>query len=408
MCPGIVIVGAAQAGVQTALAARAAGYQGSIQLIGEESEPPYQRPPLSKGFLLDKPGQDQIGLRGDKFYTDRNIVLRLAERVAELDRESQTLTTADGKKITYQGLALTTGARARRLTVPGAEAEGVCYLRSLEDARILKARMGEASRAVIIGGGFIGLEVAAALRNKQLEVTVVEPLDRLMARVVAPPVSEFYACRHREQGVKILLSTSVVEILTAAGRVCGVRCCSGETIPAELVVVGIGVIPNSELAECAGLVCSNGIEVDASTRTSDPHIIAAGDCALHPNPYAAGAPVRLESIQNASDQARVAGTVLAGTEATYDAVPWFWSEQYDLRLQMTGLSTGYEHYVLRGCPSTSSFSLFYYKAGTLIAIDSVNRPMDHIAGRKLLSAGVKVSEEQAGDDNLNLKSLLLP
>jgi len=405
MPPGIVIVGASQAGVQTALSARTAGYSGSIMLLGEEDEPPYQRPPLSKGFLLDKPGQDKITLRGSKFYLDRGIELRLGERVSSLDCNAQILTTASGENIPYQGLGLTTGARVRQLPVPGAQADGVCYLRSAEDARNIKARLAQATCAVVIGGGFIGLEVAAALRTKELRVTVIEALDRLMARVVAPPVSSFYAEQHTEHGVRVLLATGVVEITTTGGRACGVRCSSGELIPADLVVIGIGVIPNSELAEQAGLKCSNGIEVDSSTRTSDPHIVAAGDCALHPNPYVSE-PVRLESVQNASDQARVAGAVLAGIESHYHTVPWFWSEQYDLRLQMAGFSAGHDHYVIRGDPSASDFSVFYFRSGSLIGIDSVNRPVDHIAGRKLLGAGVAVSEAQAGDENLNLKSLL--
>jgi len=407
MSQGIIIVGASQAGMQTALAARSAGYTGSILLVGEEPELPYQRPPLSKGFLLDKPGQDRITLRTEDFYAERDIGLRLGTRVSLLDCEARQVITTGGEKISYQGLALTTGARVRQLPVPGAQAEGVCYLRTAAQARDLKARMAVASRAVVIGGGFIGLEVAAALREKQLQVTVIEAQDRLMPRVVAPPVSAFYARKHSAQGVRVLLSTGVEAITTTASRVSGVRCSDGETIPADLVVVGIGVVPNSELAEQAGLACSNGIEVDASTRTSDPHIVAAGDCALHPNPYAS-TPIRLESVQNASEQSRVAGAVLAGVERSYDAVPWFWSEQYDLRLQMAGFSAGHDHYVMRGDPEQGQFSVFYFQADKWIGIDSVNRPMDHIAGRKLFSAGVNLTAQQAADESLSLKSLLPP
>ncbi len=405
MAHGIVIVGACQAGVQTALAARSAGYSGPITLFGEENEPPYQRPPLSKGFLLDKPGQDKIILRSEGFYSDREIDLRLGQRVCELDCDAQTITTAAGEKVPYAGLALTTGTRVRRIPVPGADADGVCYLRDVADARDLKARMLSATQAVVIGGGFIGLEVAAALRHKQIQVTVIEAQDRLMPRVVAPPVSAFYAQHHTTQGVRVLLQTGVEEILTNGDKVCGVRCATGEEIAADLVVVGIGVIPNSELAEQAGLKCSNGIEVDESTRTSDPKIVAAGDCALHPNPYAKER-IRLESVQNAADQSRIAGAVLAGVDSVYNTVPWFWSEQYNLRLQMAGFSAGHDHYVIRGTPSAEGFSVFYFQAQKLIGIDSVNRPKDHIAGRKLFSSGISMTPDQAADEALNLKSLL--
>ncbi len=401
----IIIVGAGQAGVQVAVAAHNAGYREPITLIGDEPDLPYQRPPLSKGFLLDKPGQDRVTLRSGDFYADRGIELRLGEQVCELDRQARTVTTDRGETIPYTGLALATGTRVRRLPVAGENADGVCYLRSVADAWALKEKMHSASRAVVIGGGFIGLEVASALRSKQLPVTLIEAQDRLMPRVVAPPIADFYAQQHQRQGVTLMLATTVEEIITEHGRVCAVRCGNGESIEADLVVIGIGVVPNSELAAQAGLKCSDGIEVDQSTRTSDPAIVAAGDCALHPCSYAGGL-IRLESVQNATEQSRVAGAVLAGREAIYDAVPWFWSEQYNLRLQMAGFSAGYDRYVIRGDPKLEEFSVFYFKSGKFLGIDSVNRPMDHIAGRKLLHAGIHLNETQAGDANLNLKSLL--
>lgn len=386
---GVVIVGAGQGGFQAAASLRAGGYQGSITLIGDEPHLPYQRPPLSKEYLLGKQAIEKADLRPPAFYEAQNIALMTGERVVEIDRGNQRVRLASGASIAYSNLVLATGARVRTLPIDGA-----VYLRGRDDAMELKGRIDNASAVVIVGGGFIGLEVAAAARALGKKVTVIEMQPRLMARVVAPVISEFYRDLHADQGVEISFGAQAIPA-------------------ADLVVAGIGVIPNDELARDAGLTTANGIAVDAYLRTSDQNIYAIGDCAEHDNPYA-GDRVRLESVQNAVDQAKcAAANMIASTRQPqpigqiYDAVPWFWTHQFDIMLQMAGLSAACDQVVTRGDPGSRKFSVFYFKDGRLRAADSINRPGDHMLARKLLAAKAPVTPEQAADEGFELKTLLV-
>lgn len=400
---GVVIVGAGQAGYQAAASLRAEGYQESITLIGDEPEIPYQRPPLSKGFLLGKQEEVKLVLRPESFYQTNQIDFLPGERITAI--EPQRVIVAGRSAIPFDWLILATGARNRLLPVPGADRTEVCYLRTLAEARSLKARIGSAASVVIVGGGFIGLEVAAAARLLSCIATVVETLPRLMARAVAPVVSEFYLNQHRSRGVEVLLSSGVVELRGGRSGVTEVVLNNGRTVPADLVVAGIGVVPNQELAADAGIAVANGIAVDDHLRTSAPNVFAIGDCAEYPNPFAQ-ARVRLESVQNAVDQAVSVARFITGRAAPYSAVPWFWSDQYEARLQMAGLATGYDRIVLRGSPEAGKFSACYFRRRQFCAMDSVNRPADHLTARKLLATGASLSEEQAADETFDLRSAL--
>ena len=398
MSEPLVIVGASYAGLNAALAARAAGHDGAIVLIGDEDALPYQRPPLSKGFMLGKVAESTLPIRPQQTLDNNRIEFLRGRRVTAIDRAAKTVETADGRRIGYGRLVLATGCRARTLPAPGADLDGVCYLRTLGDARRLRERAHDAQSVVIIGGGFIGLEVAASLGKS---VTVVEALDRLLARAVPQAFSEFLAGVHRDAGVRIVFNRTVRQLLGDGGRVRAAELSDGSSCPADLVLVGIGAVANTELAAQAGLLRNDGIVVDEYTRTSDPLITAAGDCTRFPTRFAER-PVRLESVQNAQDQARAAAVTAIGMPKAYDAVPWFWSDQYDLKLQMVGLSQGHDRMVMRGNPEERRFSLFYFKAGALIAIDSVNRAGDHMAGRYLIEARASISPENIEDAGLDL------
>jgi 3-phenylpropionate/trans-cinnamate dioxygenase ferredoxin reductase subunit len=392
MDPGVVIVGAGQGGFQVAASLRAGGYQGSITLIGDEPHLPYQRPPLSKEYLLGKQAIEKTDLRPRAFYETQTIALMTGERAVEIDRGNQRVRLASGASIAYSNLVLAMGARVRKLPIDGA-----LYLRGRDDAIELKSHIDKSRTVVIVGGGFIGLEVAAAARALGKKVTVVEAQPRLMARVVAPVISEFYRELHVEYGVEILFGAQAIP-------------------EADVVVAGVGVIPNDELARDAGLAAANGIAVDGYLRTSDENIYAVGDCAEHDNPYA-GDHVRLESVQNAVDQGKcVAANIIASSAGRpaqpgligqpYDAVPWFWTHQFDIMLQMAGLSAASDQVVMRGDPGSRKFSVFYFKDGKLRAADSINRPADHMLARKLLAAKTPVTPEQAEDEGFDLKRLL--
>jgi len=407
MAAGCVIVGAGQAGFEAAAALRAEGYQEPIALIGDEPHLPYQRPPLSKGFILDKQGLDEIELRPSQFFTDHRIDLVTGERVAAIDRAAKRVSLSSGASRPYDALVLACGARNRQLPVDGAALDNVLYLRTLDESRAVKERLRDASDIVVVGGGFIGLEIAASARSLGKSVTVLEAQARLMPRVVAPLVSAFYDTLHTARGATVVCSAAVARIGGERGRAQSVRLANGASYPADLVVVGIGVVPNVELARDAGLAIGNGIVVDECLQTGDPAIFAIGDCADHPNPYA-GARVRLESVQNAADQGRAAAAAIAGRHAPYNAVPWFWTDQFDIRLQMAGLSQGYDEAVTRGNPQAQKFSVFYFRQSRLIAVDSINRPADHIVARRLLASRAPVTPEQAADETVNLKSLSVP
>ena len=400
---GVIIVGGGQGGYQAAASLRTEGYEGPITIFSEEPHIPYQRPPLSKAFVLGKQEGDRLLLRLEAYYTERNIELLLGERVQSIDRASSTVQLASGASRTYDWLVLATGATNRKLPVKGAELDGVCYLRTLDEAKALKARLEAAQNVVVIGGGFIGLEIAATSRILGKQVTVLESLPRLMARVVAPVLSDYFLQSHSEKGVDVRLAAGCTEILGKT-KATGVALPDGGVLPADLVVVGIGVVPNVDLAREAGLTISNGIAADEFLKTSDEKIFAIGDCVEYPNPFAGGR-VRLESVQNAVDQAVAVARTIMGRPAPYSAVPWFWSDQFDIRLQMAGLSTGFDRTVLRGTMESHKFSVFYFAGPKLVGVDSVNRPADHLGARKLLGAQKTLTPEQAADESISLKDL---
>jgi 3-phenylpropionate/trans-cinnamate dioxygenase ferredoxin reductase subunit len=402
---GLVIVGGCYAGAQIAASARDAGYGEPIRLVSEEVFAPYQRPPLSKGFLTGKLPQTALPLRGEAFYRDNAVELLLSTRATRIDRAGRIVETATGVRLRYDKLALTVGARPRPLPLPGSDLDGVLELRSLADALAIRERLPEVSSVAIIGGGFIGLEAASALITLGKSVTVIEAQERLLMRAIAPRLAEFLADEHRRRGVRLLLRSTVREIKGDGRHVRAVVTSDSETFAADLLLVAIGVTPNVGLAEGCGLACDDGIVVDRFAQTGDPDIVAAGDCTRHPSSYATQ-PLRLESVQNAIDQAKAAAAGIAGAPKAYDAVPWFWSDQYELKLQMVGLSQGHDICVTRGRLDDGRFALLYLRGGTLIAVDTVNRPADHMLGRKLVTAQVRLTPEQAADESLDLKRLL--
>jgi 3-phenylpropionate/trans-cinnamate dioxygenase ferredoxin reductase subunit len=412
MGEGTLIVGGSQAGVQLAASLRQLGDTSPIVLVGEETRPPYQRPPLSKEFLAGRTDLDSLAFRAPAFYADSGIDLLCGERVIGVSMSasgppgSGVATTASGRELPFGRLALTVGADARRLPVPGAHLDGICYLRDHDDAVDLRARLATAANVIVVGGGFIGLEVASAARAAGLSVTVVEAADRLMARAVGPVVSDFYRAAHRRRGIDVRLSAGVTGFDGERGRVTGVELSDGTRLPADLVLVGIGVLPRTELAEQLGLACDQGIIVDAHARTSDPTIVAAGDCTVQPHPMTGQGRVRLESVQNAVAQAQVAASTLLGRPNGAAPVPWFWSYQGDLRLQIAGLSADHDDQVVRGDPGDESFSVLYYRGNRLLAIDAVNRPADYMAVRRALGRGATIARDRAGDPEVPLKSLI--
>ncbi len=386
----MVIVGAGQAGLQIAESLRSEGWEGPIRLLGDEPHPPYHRPPLSKAWLLGEAIEAQVGIRGPEFLERKGIELVTARKVAAIDPAARSLTFEDGETLRWAGLALTTGARPRALPVPGADLDGVMALRSLDDATALAARLAPGVRVVVIGAGFIGLEVAAAAVKRGCEVTVVEAQARIMARAVPPAISAFHTALHARHGVRILLETGVTAILGEGGRVRAVATGAGE-LPADVVVVGVGVVAADELARAAGIVCERGIVVDASSRTSAPGIVAAGDCTVRH--LGDGTSQRLESVQNAVEQAKSAAAALMGKDRPFTATPWFWSDQYDVKLQMAGLSAGATATVTRGDPASGRFALWHFAGDRLIAVDTVNLAQEHMAARRILDRGAALSPE---------------
>lgn len=404
----VLVVGACQAGVQVAVSLRELGHAGPVTLVGAEPHTPYQRPPLSKAYLSGAATAATLALRTDDFYTSHDIDLVRGERVVRIDLAQGAAETDAGRSIGFDRLALTTGARVLRLPVPGAELPSVLYLRDLADADRLAELLPAARSVVVVGGGFIGLEVAAVCRGVGKEVTVVEMTPRLVARAVAPCVSEFYQHAHERRGTRFALGRTVVEI-EGQQDVTGVRLDDGSVLAADLVLVGIGVRPRVELAEQMGIEIRDGaVVVDEYARTSDPRVVAAGDCTLLPHPLTSEVMVRLESVQNAVDQAKAAAATLVGSPQPYRAVPWFWSNQDTLMLQIAGLSTGYDDVVLRGDPDTERFSALYYRDDRLIAIDSVNRPPEYMFVRRLLASGGTIPKERAQDEDTPLKELAAP
>jgi len=405
----VAIVGAGHAGVSLAFALRNLGFAGSIALLGDEADLPYHRPPLSKAFMAagdDAQSEQRLQLESAEFYAEKGIDLLLGSPVESIEPASHGLVLQNGERLEYAHLVLATGARARRLPLPGAELQGIHTLRTLADARRIRQGLATSQRVVVVGGGFIGLELAATAAALGKQVTVLENASRIMERSVAPLVSEYVAQRHAGKGIRIETGCRVSAFRDDGGQVGAVLGENGEW-PADLVIVGAGARPNSELAEAAGIACGNGILVDGQMRTSAPDVFAIGDCAAHENPYAGNARIRLESIQNANDQARVVAQVIHGDAgARYHAVPWFWSDQGEVRLQMVGLGADRTDCVVRGEPASGRFSVFHYRGDELIGVDSINQPLDHITSRKLLAAGLSPDKAAVADASVQLKSLL--
>ena len=388
--------------MQAAASLREEGYAGPITLISDDPNAPYQRPPLSKAFIKGEATAESLILRGPAYYSEKQIDLRLGETVIAINPAGRTVGFASGEALAYEHLILATGALARPASFPGVELDGVLALRDISDAARLKAQLESAQNVVVIGAGFIGLEFAATAAAKGRDVQVVEVAPRVMGRAVSQAISDFFADAHRGFGVKLHLGAGVTSIEGAEGRATAVHLSDGRRLPADLVLVGIGIIANEQLASAAGLSVDNGVVVDAALTTSDPHISAIGDCCAHPNVYA-GRLFRLESVQNATDQARVVARKLTGKPAAYDALPWFWSDQGDLKLQIAGLNMGCDTFVTRGDPGSRSFSVFGFSTGKLRVVESVNRAADHMIARRLIAAGASLSPEEAADAAFDLK-----
>ena len=408
MVHDVLIVGGGQAGAQAAISLRQGGFAGSITIVGEELDPPYERPPLSKDYLSGAKTAERLALRPPAFWTERNVTLLLGHRVTAVDPAARFVTTAAGSTLGYGDLIWAAGGHPRALPMPGGDLPGVHVIRSRLDVDLLTDDLAATSDVVIVGGGYIGLEAAAVLVKAGKTVTVLEAQDGVLARVAAEPVSRFYEAEHRAHGVDVRLGVAI-EAVEGSGHVTGVRT-SGGTIPAGVVIVGIGLVPAVAALGLAGAVTHNGVEVDDHCRTSLPHIFAIGDCAHHVNAFAAGAGIRLESVQNAIDQAKVVAGVILGAPQPYRAVPWFWSNQYDLKLQTVGLSGGHDATVVRGDPASRSWSLVYLRGGRVIALDSINAARDFVQGKALVEfddgAGLIATGLSIADPGIPLKSLL--
>ncbi|MGN5373584.1 NAD(P)/FAD-dependent oxidoreductase [Sphingomonas hankookensis] len=399
----VLIVGAGHAGAQAAAALRQAKFGGTIGLLGDEPYSPYERPPLSKEYLSQKKPFDRLLLRPENFWAEKHIDLLLGQRVVALDAAQHRVVTEAGKAIGYGKLIWAAGGAARRLTCAGYDVAGVHTIRSRADVDLLVGELPQVEGVVVIGGGYIGLEAAAVLTGAGRAVTVLEAAPRVLSRVAGAPLSAFYEREHRARGVVIRTGATVACIEAAQGRATGVRMADGTVLPADMVIVGIGIVPAVGPLHAAGAAGDNGVLVDAVCRTSLTDIYAIGDCAQHVNPFAGDTPIRLESVQNANDQATTAAKAIAGTPVPYRAVPWFWSNQYDLRLQTVGISADHDATVLRGDPDTRTFSLIYLREGRVIALDCVNSTKDYVQGRRLVEEGARIPAAQLADTQLPLK-----
>lgn len=398
----IVIIGAGQAGVQAVQSLRAEGYAGAITMIGDEAYAPYQRPPLSKTYLMGTMERDRLFLKPDAFYEQSACELLLGVAVRKIDRSAKAVVLSDGRLLEYDKLLIATGSRVREIPVPGRDLPGVHYLRSIADVDALRPAFETAKNLVVVGGGYIGLEVAAVARKYDLSVTVIEALDRVMARAVSKPVSDFYEKVHREAGVTFHFGTAVVAF-EGNGRLESVRA-GDRSFPADVALVGIGILPNMEIALEAGLECGDGIKVDAYCTTSDPDIFAAGDCTRHTGRD--GASIRLECVQNAIDQAKHAALAMVGKPAAYREVPWFWSDQYDLKLQIAGLARPTDRLVMRGDPASRKFAVFHLREGKVAAVEAVNAAPEYLVGRRLIAEEATVAPERLADTALPMKNIV--
>ena len=401
----VVIVGAGQGGAMAAIALRQQGFEGTIALVGREDEPPYERPPLSKEYLLGDKPFERLYIRPREFWADKGIELLLGCEVTKVDPAAREVGLRDGRTIAYGDLIWATGGDPRRLGCPGAELAGVHAVRDRADIDRILAELPQVSRVAVVGGGYIGLEAASALRKLGKEVVLLEVLPRVLARVAGEELSAFFEAEHRFHGVDLRTGLGVVAI-EGEGRVSGVRLSDESLVEAQMVIVGIGIVAAVAPLLAAGAAGSNGVDVDETCRTSLPHVYAIGDCAAHANDFAGGAVIRLESVQNATDQATCAARAILGQPQPYHAVPWFWSNQYDLRLQTVGLSAGHDAAVLRGDPAARSFTVGYLKEGRLIALDCVNCVKDYAQGRRLIEAGVSIAPEELADTGRALKEFV--
>jgi 3-phenylpropionate/trans-cinnamate dioxygenase ferredoxin reductase subunit len=404
MISSILIIGGGQAGAQAVDTLRREGFSGRVVLIGDEPELPYQRPPLSKKYLSGEMAADRLPFRHRAFYDEHRVELKLGRQAVRLDAAARRVELADGEQLAYDRLLLCLGAESRRLTCPGATLPGVHYLRAIADIAPIQAGVKPQARVVIIGGGYIGLETAATCRKMGCEVTVLEMADRVMNRVVAPAVSQYFAREHRSHGVNIVCDTRVV-CLEGQGRVERVVCADGTRHAADMVIVGVGAVATTQLASAAGLTCDNGIVVDEYCRTSDPAIYAAGDCTNHPS-LRFGRRVRLESVDNAFEQAKSAALNLLDRPVAHDRVPWFWSDQFDDKLLIVGLSQDHDRQVLRGDPASRSFSVCYLRGRELLAVEAVNHSKDYMAGRKLIAERALMDVERLADERIALKDAI--
>ncbi|MGP8123350.1 MAG: NAD(P)/FAD-dependent oxidoreductase [Xanthobacteraceae bacterium] len=403
-CNDIVVIGTGQAGFQVAASLRDNGFAGRVRLIGDEAGLPYQRPPLSKAYLSGKSDRISLNLRAEAFFTQAAIEVQSGQTVASIDRERKAVHLASGEVVSYGHLVLATGARNRPLPVPGADLDGVLQLRSASDADAIRQRLPDLKKLVIIGAGFIGLEIAATASARGIEVTVIEATSRPMSRALSEAMSDFFRRIHEAAAVRFVFGTTVNQINGEAGHVTSVETADGRQFPADLAIVGVGVIPNVDLAAKSGLVIDNGIVVDDQLLTADPAVSAIGDCAAFPQPFAEGLRGRVESVQNAVDQARCVAARLAGNPRPYRAVPWFWSDQGPYKLQMAGMSTPHDLSVVRGDVASGAFSVFCFRNGKLVGVESVNKPADHMVARKLITAGTPLTPDEAANTAFDLKA----
>lgn len=399
----IVIIGGGQAGIQLADSLRTEGYKGQITLYADEPHLPYQRPPLSKDFITENQGATALPLRAQRFFADRDVTFHPGIRITSIDRAVRSVTADDGTQVAYSALVFATGARNRTLTIDGSDLAGIHYLRTLDDATALQSELVNAKRAVVVGAGFIGLEFAAAARRRGVEVTVLEYGPRPMGRVLSEPMSDYFAQTHTRNGIDLRLGEGISAFTGTAGRISGAVGTSGAGYPADIVLVGVGVTPNTELAQEAGLATDNGIIVTTRLQTTDPYIYALGDCCSYPNVHT-GAMTRLESVQNATDQAKSLAKTITGHPTAYESLPWFWSQQGSVKLQIAGIASSHDETILRGDPAGGKFSIYCFRNGDLVGVESVNSPADHMAARRLLDQKLPLTPEQITDEDFDVKA----
>ncbi len=400
-----IIIGASHSGAQMIQCLRQEGWTDDIIVIGEEPHLPYHRPPLSKAFLLNERTAEQLFIRPAAAYEKAKAEFKLGNAVTAIDRDNKTVTLSNGENLSYDKLAICTGARVRKITTPGSDLNGIHYLRTIDDVKGIQEQVAANKKAVIVGGGYIGLEVAAALKKLGMDVTVLEMTNRVLERVTSEETSAFFTRAHQEEGVKIVTNVQVTEFC-GNGHIQSVKCADGSEIEADLVVVGIGIIPNVEIAQEAGIEVDNGIVTDQCGQTNDPDIVSSGDCANHPNELYQTR-VRLESIHNTLDQTKAAAASICGNQKPFVSLPWFWSDQYDIKLQIAGLNTGYDQTVVRGdIENERSFAVFYLKDGVVISADCVRRPKEFMIAKQLIAKKAKITADVLADESLEPKQIL--